>query len=66
MSRRPATFTQADLHRALKAAQQAGTDWRVEVEGGVIRMTREKTTTPPPVIVEPVAEQQEAEAKWRF
>ena len=36
MSRGPANFIEADVARALRAAQQAGPDWRVEIEGGVI------------------------------
>ena len=43
MSRRPANFVQADLARALRAAQQAGRAWRVEIEGGVILLTRTET-----------------------
>ena len=35
MSRRPATFTQADVRRALRAAKQEGAE-RVEVVGGKI------------------------------
>jgi len=40
MSRRPAAITQADVARALKAAQQAGPDWALEIEGPVMRLTR--------------------------
>ena len=42
MSRRPATFTQADVARALRAAEQVAPG-RMEVEiapGGVIRIRR--------------------------
>lgn len=40
MSRRSVAVTQAEIHRALKAAQQAGPTWRVEIERGVVRITR--------------------------
>lgn len=37
MSRRPATITQADVARALRAAKAAGDGWRVDIlPGGVI------------------------------
>jgi len=55
MSRRPANFVQADLARALRAAQQAGPDWCVEVDVSVIRLMRPKT--PPGVDAEPEPEQ---------
>jgi hypothetical protein len=44
--RRRAAFSQADLSRALRAAEQRG-GWRVEYErdGVVIRLTREPATT---------------------
>lgn len=35
MSRRPATFTQADVRRAIRAAKQEGAE-RIEVVGGKI------------------------------
>jgi hypothetical protein len=40
MSRRAATFTQADVARAGRAAKQLGPEWLVEIEGGVIRLVR--------------------------
>ena len=40
MSRRPATITQADVARVLRAAQQAGPSWHVEIVGGIIRMVQ--------------------------
>lgn len=40
MSRRPANIVQADINRALRAAQQAGLAWRVEIEGKVIRLVQ--------------------------
>jgi hypothetical protein len=40
MSRRPANVVQADISRALRAAQQAGLAWRVEIEGKVIRLVQ--------------------------
>jgi len=33
MSRRAANFTQADVARALRAAQQVGGDWEIVIEG---------------------------------
>lgn len=48
MSRRPPRFQQADVARALRAAQQVGGDWAVEIEpDGTIRI----------VPVDPVAKQ---------
>lgn len=39
MSRRPARCTEADLKRAIKAAQAVGKDWAVEVlPDGTIRL----------------------------
>ena len=67
MSRRAASFTQADVHRALKAAQQAGPDWRVEVEGGVIRLFRGETATPICAKVQELPEVPTIpEKKWKF
>jgi hypothetical protein len=45
--RRRVAFSQADLSRALRAAEQRG-GWRVEYErdGVVIRLTREPGATP--------------------
>jgi len=40
MSRRPASFTQADIARAARAAKALGPEWRVEVEGAVIRLVQ--------------------------
>lgn len=36
--RRPAQFNQAEISRALRAAQSAGPAWHVEIEGNVIRL----------------------------
>ena len=36
--RRPAQFNQAEISRALRAAQSAGPVWHIEIEGTVIRM----------------------------
>ena len=33
-------MTQADVARALRAAQSAGPMWRVEIDGGVIRLVQ--------------------------
>jgi hypothetical protein len=41
MSRRPARFTQADIHRALKAVVQSGADMAIEITAeGSIRIAR--------------------------
>jgi hypothetical protein len=41
MSRRPASFLEADVRRVLSAAQKAGPTWRVEIlPGGLIRLTQ--------------------------
>lgn len=65
MSRRAAKFTQADVHRALKAAQQAGPDWRVVIEGTLIHVFRGETGPAEPVKVEVQAVQEEEPAsKW--
>ena len=69
MSRRAASFTQADAARALRAAQQVGPDWGIEIEGGVIRFVRsaipaEPTVEPPPEA--PVAVAAVAEPEWSF
>jgi hypothetical protein len=41
MSRTPARFTQADVSRALRAAQSAGPTWQVEIlHDGTIRLTQ--------------------------
>lgn len=48
MSRRPANIVQADISRALRAAQQAGPAWRVEIEGKVIRLVQGPPPADPP------------------
>jgi hypothetical protein len=40
MPRRAAMVTQADVARALRAAKQAGAEWRVEIDGAVIRLVQ--------------------------
>ena len=40
MGRRPTAVTQAMISRALRAAQAAGPEWSVEIEGAVIRIVR--------------------------
>lgn len=40
MSRRPANVTQVDVTRVLRAAQKAGPNWRVELEGKVLRLVQ--------------------------
>jgi hypothetical protein len=48
MPHRPASVTQADIARALRAAAQAGPAWRVEIApGGLIRLTRESAPPQP-------------------
>jgi hypothetical protein len=70
MSRRAASFTQADAARALRAAQQAGPDWSIEIEAGVIRFVRSAapsepaTVEPPPEA--PAAVAAVAEPEWSF
>ncbi len=65
MSRRPANIIQADISRALRAAQQAGLAWRVEIEGKVIRLVQ----GPPLSTSEPTAPPEPAlapESRWRL
>jgi hypothetical protein len=66
MSRRPANVTKADVARVLLAAQQAGPNWRVEIEGKVIRLVQGPpwADTPPegPVPENPLA----PEERWRL
>jgi hypothetical protein len=46
MSRRRANITQADIARALRAAQSAGPAWRVEIApGGMIRLVQGEAST---------------------
>ena len=41
MSQRSARFTQADIHRAIKAVEQAGADMAIEIMAdGTIRISR--------------------------
>ncbi len=40
MTRRPCLTTQADIARAARAAKQLGPEWRVEIEGAVIRLVQ--------------------------
>jgi hypothetical protein len=48
MSRRPASFLEADVRRALSAAQKAGGRWRVEiVPGGLIRLVQDDQPAQP-------------------
>jgi hypothetical protein len=56
MTRRPAAITQADVARVLRAAQQAGQNWRVEVEGSIIRCVQIEpgaAAEPPSLAAEP-------------
>ena len=67
MSRRAAKFTQADVHRALKAAQQAGPAWEVVLEGSVIRIIRGGTgSVGAAKIIDPVVQEEEPEIVGRF
>jgi hypothetical protein len=68
VSRRAASFTQADVHRVLKAAQQAGPDWQVLIEGSTIRLTRSapSVTTAPVKEAVPQEEDVPPEQKWEF
>lgn len=47
MPRRAASITQADVARALRAAQSAGPTWRVEIVGGMIRLVQGEPPAPP-------------------
>lgn len=50
MTRRPARFTQADLDRALKAAERAGPDVAVDIlPDGTIRLSRTQKKDEEPV-----------------
>ena len=40
MSRRAAMVTQADVARVARVARDLGPEWRVEIEGSVIRLVR--------------------------
>ncbi len=68
MSRRAATFTQADAARALRAAQQVGPDWQVLVQGGVIRLLRGGTlpALADKMVEEPPQEEEAPELKWKL
>jgi hypothetical protein len=68
MSRRAATFTQADVARALRAAQQVGPDWQIVVESGAIRIFRGETKPPSSATVEEPAPREEEEpvVDWKF
>ena len=67
MSRRAATFTQADVARALRAAQQVGPDWQIVVESGAIRIFRGETKPMASVIVEePAPQEDKPEVDWKF
>jgi hypothetical protein len=48
MTRRAALVTQADVARAARAAKQLGPEWRVEIEGGIIRLVQSPTDRPSP------------------
>jgi hypothetical protein len=48
MTRRPALVTQADVARAARAAKQLGPEWRVEIEGGIIRLIQSPSDRPSP------------------
>jgi len=46
VSRTPARITQADISRALRAAQSAGATWRVEIApDGTIRLVQGELST---------------------
>jgi len=71
VSKRAASFTQADVARALRAAQQVGGAWAVLIEGKVIRIVPHETTTDDPVKVSVPAVQEEAPkaepvVDWKF
>jgi hypothetical protein len=72
VSRRAAAYTQADIARALRAAEQAGPEWCVELFDGLIRLTRSPTKGPPadndpkPTSTEPSALDSHGKVKWRL
>jgi len=68
MSRRAATFTQADVARALRAAQQVGPDWQIVVESGAIRIFRGETgpALADKMVEEPPQEEEAPELKWKL
>jgi hypothetical protein len=45
MTRRPCTFRQTDLTRALRAAQAAGVPVRIEIEDGKITVVMDSSST---------------------
>ncbi len=65
MSRRPASVIQADVARILRAAQQAGPTWRIEIEGKVIRLVQ---GPPAGALAEPPTPENALapEEKWRL
>lgn len=65
MSRRPANFIQADVARALRAAQQVGPEWQVEIEGSCIRLRRAETLAPL-LVVQTTAVDADAKIDWKF
>ena len=66
MSRRPANVTQADVTRALRAAQQAGLTWRVEMDGKVIRLVQAPLAANDPQRLQPPESPLASEEKWRL
>jgi hypothetical protein len=53
MTRRPALVTQADVARAGRAAKQLGPEWRVEIEGAIIRLVQSPPLGRPSLEPEP-------------
>jgi len=67
MSRRAATFTQADVARALRAAQQVGSDWQVIVQSGAIILVRGETKPASLAMVGgPPPHEEEPAPDWKF
>jgi hypothetical protein len=67
MSRRAANFTQADVARALRAAQQVGGDWEIVIEGKAIRITPRATIKgDSDKLIVPAVQEEESGQEWSF
>ncbi len=66
MSRRPANVIQADVTRVLRAAQQAGPNWRVEIEGKVLRLVQSPPAADAPSKAPTPENSLAPEERWRL
>ena len=66
MSRRSASVTQSELARAMRAAQQAGPKWRVEIEGKVLRLVQGPSPAGTPPELPTPENSLVLEEKWRL